>query len=627
MKARRRIKFICFVIYALSFLGIIVSSTIAANDSKKNLTESGVAPTVVVPDNVDIVTEFAAEELRDYLAKILDVDIRRVSESEFCNNSPAFHVGWTKKANKFAADARKLKDDGFLLRRVGDTVFIVGPNKRGILYGVYGLLEEHLGCRWPKPDPISEIVPKLDNLTLIDLEDKQEPDMPVRGVMTAFGRRELNDDMMQNVVDFIAWQARQRMNIFTSFVNPDSPESLAWVGELLQADNSRLLKCIQKRGFVIDYSTHSFRRFSGKEKNIDMSNPKIERIFVRNVKKTVEKYPFFDVIGLWMSDGWHGATLNTPEACSLDNPPRYITKSVDWAAFEPKFCITNTYVDFVNRVVSEVRKSHPALDFSILAYNRSILAPKDVECDPSIRTNVAFRRSESYYIGDSRSEWNRRQNNELLDWLKACDHVVLYEYYETGGNAMLARPWPRVIAKDLAYLKKIGAEGTISQASWNHFGNFGMNFYVYAKCSWNTTYDVSTVLQDYYDSVYGPAASVVQKIYDEWENALNKGGDYFRNDYTKFLPLLTPELRASMKQRAIEAVQLVDNNKQATGYNRQVVAEVKIIADAVDRFCCYVAAPSPAEKAALKALDAKYDCVYFNFRRLDKLMEIATKGY
>jgi T5SS/PEP-CTERM-associated repeat protein len=582
-----------------------------------DFTEPGEAPAVIMPDNVDIVNEFAAQELQCYLQKILSLDIDLFTESQFSGDSPAIHVGWTQKAQQTVPNAQNLKEDGFLLHRFGDEVFIVGSNKRGILYGVYGFLEDHLGCRWPEPDPNSEIVPKRDNLVLVDLEDTQESDMPVRGVMTSFGLVDIPDDMMQEVLDYVTWQARQRMNTFTIGVNPDEPASRDWAGQIMMQNNSQLLEHVQKRGFTIDNSTHSFRRFSGKSNRIDMSSISHKNLFVSNVNEMMENYSFFDVVGLWMSDGWDGATLNTPETCPLDDPPRYITEDFDWAAFEPMFCVTNTYVDFVNRIAAEVRQIHPDLNFSILAYNRSTLAPQYVVCLPGIRVHIAFRRAESYHIGDLNSEWNQLQNPELLNWVAASDHVVLYEYYIIGATGMLTRPWPRVISQDLAYLKSIGAEGTISQCNWDTFRNWGMNMYVYAKFSWDTTFDVNNVLQDYYVSVYGPAASAVSQMFNNWEAALNEGGDYFRGDYSAFMPLLTPDLRSSMKQNAADAVQLVNNNQEASVFNCQAVSEIEIIANAVDQFCNYVVNPSSQEKDALLALEDQYEFVYFNFKQLE----------
>ena len=191
-----------FIVYLSVFFLLITSTMVSAKKSQKALTEPGKAPVVVMPENADIVTAFAAEELQIYLEKILKLNIKRVTESEFSGDSVAFHVGWTQDAQKAAPEAGNLKDDGFLLRRCGNTVFIVGSNKRGTLYGVYGLLEDHLGCRWPEPDPESEIVPQRTRLILAGLEDQQEPDLPVRGVMTAFGRRELTEEAVQKVIDF-----------------------------------------------------------------------------------------------------------------------------------------------------------------------------------------------------------------------------------------------------------------------------------------------------------------------------------------------------------------------------------------------------------------------------------------
>ena len=49
-------------------------------------------------------------------------------------------------------DIASLGKEGYVIRTVGNDLLIVGGALRGNLYGVYGLLEDHMGCRWFTPD-------------------------------------------------------------------------------------------------------------------------------------------------------------------------------------------------------------------------------------------------------------------------------------------------------------------------------------------------------------------------------------------------------------------------------------------------------------------------------------------
>ena len=57
-----------------------------------------------------------------------------------------------------------LGPEGDVLRTMGDRLIIAGGRPRGTLYGVYGLLEDYLGCRWFTPD--TSLIPKMETITL-----------------------------------------------------------------------------------------------------------------------------------------------------------------------------------------------------------------------------------------------------------------------------------------------------------------------------------------------------------------------------------------------------------------------------------------------------------------------------
>src|SRR5262245_13385698 len=92
-------------------------------------------------------TKHAAEELARFLEQITGAHLALVTDQ----TSPVRHeilVGPSRRLEHLSLKHGDLGDEGYLLRTVGERLVITGATPRGTLYGVYGLLEEHLGCRW-----------------------------------------------------------------------------------------------------------------------------------------------------------------------------------------------------------------------------------------------------------------------------------------------------------------------------------------------------------------------------------------------------------------------------------------------------------------------------------------------
>ena len=68
--------------------------------------------------------------------------------------------------------------EGYRLRAVGPHLAIIGDAPRGVLYGVYGLLQDHLGCRWFTP-AISRI-PRQERLAIGPLDETRVPVLEYR---------------------------------------------------------------------------------------------------------------------------------------------------------------------------------------------------------------------------------------------------------------------------------------------------------------------------------------------------------------------------------------------------------------------------------------------------------------
>jgi hypothetical protein len=107
---------------------------------------------IVVADNASPSTRHGAEELQRFLQEIGGAKLPIVSDSQ--PQSPKeIILGDNAHLKKLgvAIDFNALGNEGYVIRTVGDTLVIAGGALRGTMYGVYGLLEDHLGCRWFAP--------------------------------------------------------------------------------------------------------------------------------------------------------------------------------------------------------------------------------------------------------------------------------------------------------------------------------------------------------------------------------------------------------------------------------------------------------------------------------------------
>jgi hypothetical protein len=134
---------------------------------------------IVVAENASPSTKRAAEELQHFLAEISGAKLPIVSDGEplaakeiiLGDNAHLKQLEWKN-------DLPSLGGEGYAIETDGHRLIIVGGDLRGNLYGVYGLLEDHLGCRWFTPE-VSRI-PKRERLTIGPIHERQTPALEYR---------------------------------------------------------------------------------------------------------------------------------------------------------------------------------------------------------------------------------------------------------------------------------------------------------------------------------------------------------------------------------------------------------------------------------------------------------------
>ncbi len=152
------------------FICVVLSNTTSM--AQVILVRDGKAYAVVVTaDDATATARYAAGELVGHVEKATGVRLETVTESD----APAdihtrVYIGETKTGPHHGIDPGRLPREAFILRSVGNDLFIVGkeddgdpldpsnPNA-GTLFGVYEFLEEVLKVRWLWPGELGTYVP------------------------------------------------------------------------------------------------------------------------------------------------------------------------------------------------------------------------------------------------------------------------------------------------------------------------------------------------------------------------------------------------------------------------------------------------------------------------------------
>ena len=171
---------LCFARFILTALVCAPAAVGTANAFTLTLVKNGVIRhTIVMASGASPSEKHAAQELQKFILKISGATLPIVDE-ETAPKSRLVVIGRGTMQNKLAPNIAfdKLGDEGFTVRRVGNSIVIAGGRLRGTMYGVYYLLDEVLGCRW-YTSFVSKI-PKSKTIYINRLDIVSQPDFEYR---------------------------------------------------------------------------------------------------------------------------------------------------------------------------------------------------------------------------------------------------------------------------------------------------------------------------------------------------------------------------------------------------------------------------------------------------------------
>ena len=433
---------------------------------------------------------YAAEELRDFTERLTGVRLPIVEVAAATNVAlppKAVFLNMSRLSSQVSRPLN-LGDDGFSLKVVQGDLLVTGGN-RGVLYGVYELLERYGGCRWYAS--WHTVVPARDAFSVPDdLDDAQAPAFLCRDVHWW--------DYFKG--DFAA---RNR-------VNGGSNRQQARHGGNTWRFGGGLGNC------------HTFERLLPPEKYFDahpeyysmvkgvrlkertqlcLTNPDVLRLVTSNVLARIRKDPGAKFYGVSQND-WHNY-CECP-AC----------KAVD----DEEGSHAGTVVRFVNAIAEAVEKEFPDKIIETLAYQYTRHAPKktklrhnvipclcSIECDFSRPLATSPCPDNVSFLKDV-EDWNRQ-----TDFLYVWDYVTDFRCYP--------HPFPNVyvMQENVKFFRDHGVKMLFEQGACQgrHAGFAELKGWLLAKWMWNPDLPAEPLIADFFNGYYGKAAPIVRAEFDE----------------------------------------------------------------------------------------------------------------
>jgi len=434
------------------------------------------AVSVVVPETAGATVRYAAEELCAHVRTMTGVSLPTVSAAD----------GAAVRFREVTDP--KLGTDGFRLRTEGGDLIVEG-GRRGVLYGVYELLETYGGCGWYSSR--TTVVPSRDRFEVpADLNVTQKP---------AFVARELLWYDTRNTV----FGARLRLNAnFHMPTERQGGNEYRFGGGLGNCHTfAKLVPVDEYYDAHPEYFSEAGGRRLKDHTQLCLTNPDVLRIVTEKVIAAIARDPGAKYFGVSQND-WQG--FCTCAKC----------RAID----DTEGSHAGTMIRFVNAVADEVAKTHPDKIIETLAYQYTRKPPKKTRPRDNVMVCLCSIECDfSTPIATGTYAQNVSFRDDIRAWAKLTDKLYVWDYTTNFGRYLQPFPNIDVLLPNLKFFRDNGVVSLLEQGCYQgaHAEFAELKAWLLAKGMWNPDQPAEPLIARFLDAYYGKAAPFVKTYLEE----------------------------------------------------------------------------------------------------------------
>lgn len=413
---------------------------------------------VVVAHNAGAAELSAATELQLHLKEMTGVELPIVPAPA---DGPAIRL----------FSSATLGEEEFLIRTSGSDLNITGGVPRGVLYGVYSLLEDDLGVRWLTS--YSTHIPKRDRVSLPPLNRRDKPAFAYRDAFF-FDYRQ---------VPFVA---RRRVNGYQTAISAEWGRQFPWANP----PHHTMLWLLPEAKYFQEHPDYYMLSPEGKRVPLAYcyANPGTLAAVTAELKAWMRRQPDKRYFSVTQPDWNHHCVCPAcSEAIAVAGSPQ------------------GAMLPFINRLAENIRDEFPHNKIVTFAYAYTLPPPTNAITP---RANVVIQCALLTAPGEARAALER--------WMKISPTVFVWDYY-TGFSHFIV-PFPNLywMAGTIRGFRDLGVEGVLGQGNYASYGG-GLNDlqgYLLSKLLWNPDTDARATIAEFIRLHYGPAAKPIQEYTD-----------------------------------------------------------------------------------------------------------------
>jgi hypothetical protein len=470
---------------------------------------------IIIPDRANVIEIQAATVFQDYIQRISGARIPIASDITKPEDNEIL-IGTVNRDEFKDVPVAKLAKDGLYIKNTGKKLVIAGGTEKGVLYGVYTLLEKYMGCR--KYTSTVTVVPKQKTIVLNAITDIQLPSFDYRDNFYP-------DVASNNILDrgpvgeYLTWH-----KLDNCFGKPDTGNE--W-GDFVHTFDGLLSTKEYGQSHPEYFSFYDGERHPGAnvtgrpDAQLCLSNPEVLEIVCKNLKAKIEANP--GAIYWSVSQNDNVRYCQCPKCKEIDEK---------YASFTPGSKMYGTHVNSlyspigmgsVLTFVNKVADRFPDKIISTLAYQYTRVPPKDLV--PRKNVNIMLCSIESpRHIPIT--EGDKSFCDDLEGWGRLTNNIILWDYVVQYRNLVSPFPNLHTLQPNLKYFYDKGVTMLFSEGNPETGGEFyELKAYILSKLMWDINSDVNKVMDDFLAGYYGNAGKIVREYIDLLQKSLTKSGE------------------------------------------------------------------------------------------------------
>ena len=501
------------------FLFLLLPFFVLGNEQLSKIIADGKSDYVIIVDKSALATpKFAASELQKYLEKATGVKLP-IAERPVDDKKSIF-VGENEFTRALGVLAEDIKPEGFVIRKVGDALILVGRDTKGnpldmqirgpqigTLTAVYDFLERFVGVRWFMPGDLGEVVPKVSELSLGSVNLADAPAFVARNIYFSGGNFSKYEEKL--------WRRRNRVGKSLAVLHshnwfkiiPCLPFPEDWPSWLEPRktflDHPEYYALVDGRRKL----SHTSKHHGGQ---VCTSNPDVIRIFAETAINWFRKHPDLNMFSISWNDGGGFCECENCRALGMEFDSNG----------QPN--LNDRLLAFYNAVGRLVYEKCPDKWLGAYVYYGGNL-PKRTGVYRNICLWTVYNDAAMLFYN---LEYRKRSYDQIRDWSELSDNMFLYSAFHGGGFWSFPYSSTPILIDLFPFLKAVNIRG-INFYGVEGFGGNGMDLYLACRLAWDPSLDSNALIADYYEKFYGPETGARIKAYHELlqKAALNLSGN------------------------------------------------------------------------------------------------------